>query len=280
MKFIWLKMVLSLAYLFIVLSLKAQDDTVLHAKDSVIEAESQDCYVRFFDHAIKISSPSKIILITKDKKTTSLSKFIKTNDLRETALYSLADLDHDGKNELVIRNYTGGAHCCDEFYFFKGIGPDKYQYAAKTFAGNSCINDQDEITYNFYEQFGYFFTCYACTYEDSSEAAPGEVPDLVLKYSKGRLVIIPGDKELRNMINDNLGKLSERPYQKLDNDADQDDGVRKEFALNLATFHYSFGKNINETKKLFDRYYKFPDAKKVWTEFIKILNGVKQENDF
>jgi hypothetical protein len=275
-----MKIALSIVCLFIVLLLKAQDDTVLHAKDSVIEVKEQDCYASFFEQATKISSPAKIIIITKDKKTTTLASFVKANDLLQMAQYGLSDLDHDNRNELVIWNYTGGAHCCDEFYFFKNTGLNKYQYVAKIVAGNSCINEQKEISYDFYEQFGYFFTCYACAYEDSTETAPEPVHGIVLKYNKGKLLITPGDKELRSVINDNLGKLSELPYQKTDSDADQDDGSRKEFALNLAVFYYSFGKNIAETKKIFDKYYKFPDAKKVWTTFVKTLNQVKTGNDF
>ena len=101
-----------------------------------------------------------------------------------------------------------------------------------------------------------------------------------MKYNKGKLSIIPGDKELRSTINDNLGKLGEQPYQKLADEADQDNGLRKEFALNLVVFYYSFGKNLVTTKSLFDKYYKFPDAKKVWLDFIRILNGIKGDNSF
>lgn len=61
---------------------------------------------------------------------------------------------------------------------------------------------------------------------------------------------------------------------------DQDDGFRKEIALNLAVFYYSFGKNMLETQKLFNKYYKFPDTKKVWAAFVKNLGYIKKESDF
>jgi hypothetical protein len=275
-----MRIILSLLFISIISALHAQDDTVLHARDSVIEVKAPDCYEQVFQQAIKISSPGNIIIVAKDKKTTTLAKFLKANGLLEMALYGLSDFDHDNKNELVIWNYTGGAHCCDEFYFFKNIGLNKYQYVARIFAGNACINEQKEISFDFYEQFGYFFTCYACAYEDSTEMALEPVHSIILKYNKGRLLITPGDKELRRVLNDNLGKLSELPYQKLSNEIDQDNGLRKEFALNLAVFYYSFGKNIAETKKLFDKYYRFPDAKKVWSEFARTLNGTRTQNDF
>ena len=198
----------------------------------------------------------------------------------EESQYGLADLDNDGKKELVIYNYSGGAHCCDQFFFFKNIEPNKYQLTAKTFAGNVCINGNNEILFSFYEQFGYFFTFYACAYENTSDVAPQPVAEIKLRYNNGKLSVIPGNRELKSMINDNLGKLGEQPYQKLESDIDQDNGLRKEVAFNLAAFYYSFGKNVIATKKLFDRYYKFPDAKKVWTEFFKILNQIKRDNSF
>ena len=254
----------------------------LHAVDSVINQE--DCYDKFFQQSEKISSPDKTMLVKKNGKTVSLTAFLKTNPpdilIANQSQFGLADLDNDGKKELVIYNYTGGAHCCDEFYIFKNIALNKYQYAAKTFAGDVCIMDKNEFTYNFYQQFGYFFTCFACEYQDTSDVAPGPLRNIVLKYSKGRLMVIPGDKELRSMINDNLGKLKEQPYEKLSQDYDQDNGLRKEFAFNLAVYYYSFGKNLIETKKLFDKYYKFPDAKKVWSEFVLILAQIKKDNDF
>jgi hypothetical protein len=110
--------------------------------------------------------------------------------------------------------------------------------------------------------------------------AANPVHNIFLKYNKGKLLVVPGDNELRNQINDYLSKLSEEPYQKLQNDADQDDGLRKEFAFHFAVFYYSFGRNITETKKLFDKYYKYPDAKKAWTRFVSILSWTKKQNDF
>jgi hypothetical protein len=243
-------------------------------------SEVEDCFEKFFDKAEKLPSPDKTIVITKVGKAQTVSAYMKNGEMGEESKHGLVDLDNDGKKELVIYNYSGGAHCCDQFFFFKNIAPDNYQLTAKTFAGNVCIGDKNEITFGFYEQFGYFFTCYACAYENTSDIAPRSVSEIKLKYNKGKLSVIPGDKELRSTINDNLAKLGEQPYQKLSNEIDQDNGLRKEVAFNLANFYYSFGKNITETKKLFDKYYKFPDAKKVWAEFFGILNGIKKDNSF
>lgn len=263
--------------LFSFSSLHAQVDSVLYQRDSVIESDA-DPTVLFFQQNEKAASPASIRLVTKTNKIVKLPAF-----LDSTGIYAghvLADLDMDGKKELVISNYTGGAHCCDEIYIFKNIAPNRYQYVVKLFAGNTRITKNKEFIYNFYEQFGYFFTCYACAYTDTTDAAPVELHNIVMKYNKGKMMIIPGDKELRSSIVDNLGKLGEQPYERLLDASSFDNGLRKEFALNLAVFYYSFGRNLPETQKLFDKYYKFPDAKKVWAAFVKQLQYMKKDNDF
>lgn len=258
-------------------SLHAQVDTVMYQWDSVGLTET-DMTTLFFKKGEKAANPSKLMLLTKANKTINLSAFLKNLGIYTD--YALADLDNDGKKELIVSNYTGGAHCCDEIYIFKNIAANKYQHAVKLFAGNTVITGKKEFAYNFYEQFGYFFTCYACAYTDTTDEAPIELHNIVLKYNKGKMVVVPGDKELRSTIMDNLGKLSELPYEKLESDIAQDNGLRKEFALNLAVFYYSFGRNMVETQKLFIKYYKFSDAKKVWTAFVKQLQYMKKDNDF
>ena len=244
----------------------------------------QDCFDKFFEKAEPVPHTEKVMLVLKNLKTVSLKNFLASGN-GDTSMGSppkqgFADLDNDGKKELVLYDYTGGAHCCDEFFIFKNIAPNKYQYVNKTFAGDVCINDKNEFMYDFHQQYGYFFTCFACEYEDSSDAGPQPVSGITLKYAKGKLSVVPGDQQLKSTITDNLSKLKEQPYQKLQDEADQDNGLRKEFALNLVVYYYSFGKNLVAVQQLFNKYYRFPDAKKVWTEFVSLLNGIKKENDF
>lgn len=258
-----------------------QQDTVIQNSDSL--DEEPDCNDNFFKTCEPV--PAKTILVLKNQKLVSLKKFFSNYSGADTMLgiqplQGLKDLDNDGKKELVLYDYTGGAHCCDEFYVFKNIGPNKYQYVAKTFAGDVCVTEKNELIYSFYQQYGYFFTCFACAYQDTSDTGPKPVAMIILRYNKGKLNVVPGDRELKNTITDNLEKLKEQPYQKLQDEADQDDGLRKEFALNLAVYYYSFGKNLVQTKTLFDKYYRFPDAKKVWNEFVNMLKGIRMDSDF
>jgi hypothetical protein len=266
------KIILAFCYLFILLPVYAQ-------QDSTDTDHEEDCTTNFFERSEIVKSPAKIILVNKSGKTMTMASFLKAQTYADIQ-HGLADLDNDGKKELIINDYTGGAHCCDEFFIFKNISTNKYQYVAKTFAGDVCVTNKNEFLYNFYELFGYFFTCYACAYEDTSDMAPAPLHNIVLKYNKGKLSVVPGDKELRSQIIDNLSILGEQPYQKLEREIDQDNGLRKEFAINLAVFYYSFGRNMIETKKLFDKYYKYADAKKVWAQFSTQLQFIRKDNDF
>lgn len=256
---------------------QAQEDTVLYQRDSVIEAE--DPTIHFFQTGEKIANPAKTLLVTKTNKTISLSSLLKAKEMTYPE-HTLADLDNDGKKELVISNFTGGAHCCDEIYIYKNIAPNKFHYVVKMFGGHTIVTPKRTFKFSFDESFGYFFTCYGCGYADTSDAAPIPLRSVTLRYSKGKIAIVPGDKELRSTINDNLEKLAELPFEKLDAELAMDDGLRKEFAMNLAVFYYSFGRNISETKMMFNKYYRYPDAAKVWTAFSKNLLYIKKDSDF
>ncbi len=260
---------------FSFMAVQAQEP-VLYAKDSVVEPAT-DATIRFFQENEKAGNASQIMLVTKNKVRINLASMLQK--LGPYGDHALADLDYDGKKELLLYNYTGGAHCCDAIYIFKNTTADKYQQVAKLFAGNTVIGDSNKFYYNFHESFGYFFTCFACVHEDTADEAPIRTSRIALKYKNGIVSTSRGDQELRSRINDNLAKLGEMPYQKLDDEQQQDDGLRKEVALNLAVFYFKFGKNLNETQRLFNKYYKFPDAKKVWAEFVKTLNNVKKDSD-
>lgn len=267
-----------------------ETDSVLYQRDSVVELNADPTTI-FFQNGEKATDPGKIVIITKTGKPQTLNNLLITIGLNsgkwadgsaanELIDYTFADLDNDNKKELVISNFTGGAHCCDEIYIYKNIAPNKYQYVVKMAGGHTVITKQRKFAFSFDESFGYFFTCYACGYTDTTDKAPFPLRSILLQYNKGKMSVIPGDKKLRNTINDNLGKLSELPFGKLDDQLAMDEGFRKEVAMNLAVFYYSFGRNMPETQKLFSKYYKYPDAKMVWTAFTKSLLFIKKDNDF
>lgn len=261
-----------------------ETDSVRYALDMTLDIPT-DPTVIFFQEGKKTKTPGKVILQLKDRKIKSLAAFLKSLGNGEAgemeyADYAFADLDKDGRQELLVSNFTGGAHCCDEIYIFKNTAPDKYQHVAKLFAGNTLITKERTFVYDFQEQFGYFFTCFACGYEDTTDAGPLPNSTITIRYRKGKMEVIPGNADLKALVRDNLEKLGEQPYQPLEDDIAQDNGLRKEMAFNLAVFYYSFGRNLTETQQLFFRYYKHTDAKKVWAGFARQLRYMRLENDF
>lgn len=269
--------------IFFVSFLYAQDprDTLkMYQRDSVVTPPTE-ATVLFFQQGDKIPDNllGKTLLISKTKKVTKLSAVLNNKNVQYTE-HALADLDNDGKKELVINDNTGGAHCCDEIFIYKNIGPNKYQLVVRLFAGQTVITPSNQFLYELHENFGYFFTCYACAYSDTSDEAPIDVSRLTLNYKNGKMTVVQTESELKSIINDNLAKLGEQPYTKPEDNILVDDGLRKEFALNLATWYFTFGKNMATTQQLFNKYFKYPDAKKVWSAFSKQLLAIRAENDF
>lgn len=260
-------------------ALIAAQDTVMYARDSALDIPT-DPTTLFFQEGEKTKTPGKVILVMRDKKVKSLSALLKSysydNEPSPFADYAFADLDKDGKKELLIYNYTGGAHCCDEIIVFRNTGINRFQHAGRMIGGNTII-EKGGFTFHFTEPFGYFFTCFACEYEDASLI---ENFSIRLRYANGRIKTVAGDSAYRNLIIKNLKSLGSKPYQPLEEDIEQDDGWRKEIAFNLACYYYAFGKNLVNTKSLFQQYYKYPDAVNFWKQFARQISYMRQENDF
>lgn len=273
------RFITSIIFMFVLSSLSAQvtDDEVLHQRESVID-DKPDYTTLFFQNEEKAGNPAKLQVITRQGKTTTLQALLKS--FGNFGDHVLADMDGDNKKELVLYNYTGGAHCCDEIYIYRQITPFRYQYTGKLFAGSTQIREDRSMRFDLYESFGYFFTCYACSIPETEDEASLNLSGISVRYRNGKLHIVPGDKELRSAILDNLGKMSEMDYSPITDKTLQDDGQRKAFVLNLAVFYFSFGKNMVETQKLFNRFYKHPDARQIWQAFVRHLQTIRKNNSF
>lgn len=239
--------------LFAAVLLTSQISSGQIAADTSDNPESEPT-ILFFQQGEKLTNPAKTLLVTKAGKLVSVKSFMEA-EMSGIADHVLADLDNDGKKELMIYEFTGGAHCCDEIYIYRNIATGKYQHAAKLFAGYTIVTTDKKFVFNFYEHFGYVFACYACACTDTTDEAPLEISSIAMYYKQGKILTSKGDQELRSTINDNLSKLSEQPYEVLADGISFDDGLRKEVALNLVVFYYAFGKNLVSTKQLFDKYY-------------------------
>jgi hypothetical protein len=217
-----------------------------------------------------------------NKKEQTLARYLNTEVEGLERHIGLKDLDSDGKAELVIYNFTGGAHCCDEWYFFKNIGSNRYAPAAKLFAGNTCVSG-NTFLFDFAEPFGYFYTCYACGLEEKKNRRGEQyerIANIALSYKEGKLQVSPGDAALKEKLLRNLRYIRSLGWDGGAKGDEFDDGRRKALAQTLAVYYFSFGKKLSETKKLFQSHYPFKDGAALWQEFGILLQNVQNQNSF
>lgn len=244
------------------------------ADTTIADEGSADCYSLFFNTS-RIDS-NNVIIISNEGKQLTLPEFIEAEEFeKEYTSIAFKDLDKDSTEELWIRNFTMGAHCCDEWYVFLKQADGKFKYATKLKAGNTCVKDSI-FTFTFDEPFGYFMSCYACGFDDSARGFV-MMREISLRFNKGAFEVIPyspGDEE---QLMKNLEILKQEGVVKIDEDG-IDNGVRKEFAMNFAVYYFNHGRDLDATKKLFDQYYVFKDARKVWKEIASYLKDTKKYN--
>ncbi|HEU4901389.1 MAG TPA: hypothetical protein VFT06_01325 [Flavisolibacter sp.] len=248
---------------------------------SFAQDNAADCYESFFNTAAKLKNTATVKLLI-NKKLQPLSHYLDTEVEGIERRLGLKDLDGDGKAELIIYNFTGGAHCCDEWYFFKNIGPSRYAPAARLFAGNTCISG-NTFLFDFAESFGYFYSCYACGLEEKKNNRGEQyerIANIGLVYKDGRLQVNPGDAALKEKLLRNLRYIRSLGWDGGAKGDEFDDGRRKALAQTLAVYYFSFGKKLAETKKLFVSHYPYKDGAPLWEEFTIQLQNVEKQNSF
>jgi hypothetical protein len=258
----------------------SEKDTIRNAKKlpTPDSTDYEGCYEEFFKRLPRFSDSGSAYLVWKNGKRKSLTQFFKDEFMSPVSQYGKKDLDGDGISELIIFNYTGGAHCCDEYYFFRQKSGQDFEFKAHLMGGQACIDAASNlITYSFSELLGYFYSCYACSFNDSSGNFK-TMREIQLKYTGPKLEIVPYDKNAEQQNLKNLDVLQKNGFEKIEET--MDNGWRKEIAMNLAIWHFNHNKNWKQTKLLFNKYYKFPDASKVWKEFHRTLAESEKENSF
>jgi hypothetical protein len=237
-----------------------------------------DCYDSFMAATEKITDSADLLVEVNGQDVVSFDSLVKGDFLYGHTQAGFRDLDGDGKKELLIFTYTGGMHCCDEIYILEAMNPGHYLQKAKFFAGTTCVNLNNEFSYNVYEMLGYFLSCYSCLYEDSAKGliAP---PPVVYRYERGKLVLAGDTTSLKKTVVKNLNLLKEVPMNPMNEDWDES-GVRKMYALNFATLHLLAQCNLKQTKTLFDQYYTFKDKGIVWKELKQHLQTLEEQTTF
>lgn len=255
------------------------DSTISGGDTTNVPADSlvyEDCYEKFFAGLPSLTDSNTIITLKNGNKV-KFSEF-KTTDLDSKYMrIGLKSIDGDTIPELITYNNTGGAHCCDVISIF---ARDKagYTFKAGLYGGFACIDPVTNVfTYSLNETLGYFFTCYACGFSDSAKGYQ-TIRELEFSYAKGRFNLNPVSDSTAKQLIKNLEILRDHGYEELPADGNMDSGWRKEFVMNFAIWHYQHGKKWDETKKLFDQYYRFKDAAKVWKEFYSTLKDGEKES--
>jgi curved DNA-binding protein CbpA len=184
---------------------------------------------------------------------------------------SFIDIDKDGIPELFINYYTGGAHCCFEYYIFKAISQDTFQNIFEFEGGeNSFSIDNNKIIIDFYEQLGYFFTCYACGINDKLPYKKS-ISRITLNYSNNEFYFEPRNDYLNKIIIQNLEFLKSVPLPNIDS-FEMDDGTRKAYAEHLIAYYFNNQKDSISMRDLFDKYYLGEDKEIIYG---KILDHIK-----
>ena len=242
------------------------------------EAERyEDCNEPFFSSVQKIQDTSSLKIKIKNGSVHSWTGFVNDELMSRNVRWGVKDLDNDSVPELLVFNYTGGAHCCNELYIFSRE-PGVFMQQARLFSGFSCIEQSGAlIRFSFNEPLGYFFACYACGFTDSTGAFRS-IREIALRYENRRFKALPFDPDTEKQLYLNLSVLARHEYEEMEEGL-MDSGWRKEFAMNFAAWHYTHGKNWRSTKALFDKFYTFKDAANVWSAFRKALSELEKQND-
>lgn len=211
-----------------------------------------------------------------DNELVKFSEFPSTDYYKEnkdSKTASFIDIDNDGVTELYINYFTGGAHCCFEYYIFKRTSNDIYKNIFHFEGGeNSFSIDKNKIIINFYEQLGYFFTCYACGINDKLPYKQS-ISEITLAYTNNKFTLEPTRVYLNKIIIRNLEVLKSLPLPVLDTFG-TDDGTRRAYAEHLIAFYFNNQKDSITTRDLFDRYYIGEDKEIVYDKILDHIENI------
>jgi len=175
------------------------------------------------------------------------------------------DLDGDGKKEILIEKFSGGAHCCTSLYLGR-ITKGKFQYIDSVYFGNCSYMLEDLnkdgkreiISCN--DMFAYFFTNYA----------QSRFPVLIYALKKGVLKLV--NEEFKSFVNKDINALKEelKPYlsagfgcPKTENeDTFNTDAGAVKAILAAITANYFYIGETSKGYKYIEKVYSCPDKKK------------------
>lgn len=276
---IWVIVVIGVALLSLFFIFRGKETDVNDnnsENETVIEDEKDDPGDQLWSPIEDTLKASQIILITTDSVKLTLQQFPDANDtsgyLRQWKEIQYANLDADTIPELMVKYYTGGAHCCDMYTIFKKSGINEYKEIFEIEGGVGSLQvSKGDLNFNFAENTGYFFTCYACFLENLPDST--FVPYIWLHYDGKNFIVKGGNESLNQSILRNLEFLSKREIPPLDV-FEMDDGTRKAYAEHVIAWYFNNGENMDATAKLFKTFYHGADSQKVFDEIVQYIQGM------
>lgn len=260
----------------------AKADSSNHADSAMMTPDTAKKTPSQIDSGLKRLDPFAGIILNVKNELIPICNFPKNLDTTfdPAPRKSFQDLDNDGIPELLITYWSGGAHCCDITSIYKNEDRNVYKRVFE-FSGNLQISSGGistvELICSFYEDIGYFFSCYACSIEDQVPTRDF-APVIYFSYEKGKFVL-PKHQFLNDEIIKDLTFLSGRNVPPLDTDQ-FDDGTRKAYAARIISYYFNNDMNLEETRSLFDKYYINEDQSAIWKEIVERIKWMRKTNFF
>ncbi|MBL8006156.1 MAG: hypothetical protein JNJ56_01385 [Ignavibacteria bacterium] len=179
------------------------------------------------------------------------------------------DLDGNGKREILIQNYSGGAHCCTslfagEFKNSKFVFTDSVNWGNSFYEITDLNNDKKQEITGVNDMFAYEFTNYA----------QSQFNLLIFGFDKGKFINVTN--KFPDIVSAHIKDLEEELKQYTDTgykcmQADEDTfntdaGAVKAILAAITAEYHTLG-NVPEGYKLIDQMYACPDKDR----FIQIL---------
>lgn len=242
-----------------------EDDDFASTSDEPLEKDM------FYDQG-------EIILIMDSKTSIPIQQYPSEGYGKVWRSLEYNDLDNDGIPELIVMYFSGGAHCCFQYDIFSNIGPNKYERVYTYTGGENAFQiNNGIIKVSFYEQLGYFYTCYAC-YINEELPSKHFFPSYNLIYKNKTLHIDGPNDSILNVITKDLEFLKNREIPPLEGDFEFDDGTRKAYASRIIAYYYNNMLDLKTTKELFYQTYLGSDRETIWEEIEAFINNSSNDN--